>query len=196
MNSAAWIGPAGSALLFATAVLTVSKAERYSIRIRSLIFVLAFFAASIPVLTLPLAGTIRGGVGDLSVTSLLLLTITVLSKLIGKPLVHPKSTTVLALIVLGSGVMLYPSALGATYWDLYALGYGTKLLFFAFLLVSLGAWTLGYHLVAICLTASSLAYSLQIFESRNLWDYWIDPLLVVYALYRISKALRSAELRA
>jgi hypothetical protein len=196
MSSVAWIGPAGSALLFATTALTVSKAERYTVKIRACIFVLALVAASIPVPTLPLAGAIRGVVGDLSMTTLVLLTAAVISKLTGRSLFRPKSVTSVALFVLGSGLILYPTALGATYLDLYALGYGSKLMFFAFLSLSLGAWTFGYHLVAICLTTSVLAYSLQIFESRNLWDYWIDPLLVAYALYRISDALRSASLRA
>lgn len=89
-------------------------------------------------------------------------------------------------------MVLYPSALGLTYFDSYALGYGTKLIIVVFLLLSLGAWYFEYHLAAICLTLSVLAYSLRIFESRNLWDYWIDPLLVVYALYRISKGVKSA----
>jgi hypothetical protein len=194
MNSATWIGLSGSALLFSTAVTTlVAKVKRYPVRVRSLIFIAAFGAALFPLTPLPLAGYIRGGIGDLSVTTWLLLSAAVLSKLRNQPFLRAKSVTGLSILLLGSGLLLYTSALGVTYWDAYALGYGTKSLLVAFLLLSLGAWILGYHLAAICLTVSVLAYTLQILESRNLWDYWIDPLLAVYALYKVSFRVKDAK---
>jgi hypothetical protein len=205
MNGATWIGLTGSALLFAAAVMWLTKARRYSVKARSLTFIVSFIAALLPVFELPIAGYIRGSVGDLSVTTLMLLTATIFSRLRDNRPYSPQSFTALTFLVLGSGLILYTSALGLTYFDIYALGYGTKLIMVVFLLLSLGAWFFEYPLAAICLSASALAYSLQIFESRNLWDYWIDPLLAVYALYWVSrvaigaateKAERDARLRA
>lgn len=81
MNGATWIGLAGSALLFATAVICLIKVERYPVKVRAYIFILSFFAALLPIAGLPVAGYILGGIGGLSVTSLILLTATVYSRL-------------------------------------------------------------------------------------------------------------------
>jgi len=40
------------------------------------------------------------------------------------------------------------------------------------------------------LCAAALAYLAGAYESRNLWDYLIDPLVSVYALVRLLSGVR------
>jgi hypothetical protein len=182
MNIASWIGLAGSALLIGTAAAAVASTLRKSSTARFSITTLAFVLAFVPIHGLPIAAYVRGSIGDISVTTWILLAAVLVSNLTERKISDARSRSVLVRLVLLSGLVLYPSALGATYFDVYTLGYGPKLLWGSFFFLSLLTWYLGYHLVTWCLTASILAYSLQIFESRNLWDYWIDPLVTIYAL--------------
>jgi len=39
-----------------------------------------------------------------------------------------------------------------------------------------------YYFLALILTAAVVAWSLQLLESRNLWDYLIDPLFLLVML--------------
>lgn len=190
MTLASWIGLTGSALLLAATAMMVTRAQRNNTVVHSLTFVVSFILAFVPVQGLPIAGYLRGVIGDLSVTSWILLVTAVVSKVTDRELHRPKSFTALMVLILLSGLVLYPSALGVSYLDTYALGYGTTSLIAVFFLLSLAAWLLEYRLVTVCLTASVLAYSLRIFESRNLWDYWIDPLVTIYALFGLSRIVR------
>jgi hypothetical protein len=173
-------------LLLAATAMMVTRAHRPNTVVHSLTFVVSFILAFVPVQGLPIAGYLRGVIGDLSVTSWILLVTAVVSKVTDRELHRPKSFTALMALILISGLVLYPSALGVSYLDTYALGYAATSLIAVFFLLSLAAWLLEYRLVTVCLTASVLAYSLRIFESRNLWDYWIDPLATIYALFGLS----------
>jgi|GEM_PF-1958928 len=90
-----------------------------------------------------------------------------------------------------SGLLLYPMAGGLTMLDPYRLGYtGTpwSVLLFGYLfswavLCVLKRW---YLLLALIL-ASMLAYYLKLLPSLNLWDYFIDLLVVVYSLFALLK---------
>jgi hypothetical protein len=195
MTAASWIGLMGSALLLGTAATVVARARRYPAFVRVCFFLVPFAAAFYPLGGLPIAGYLRGVIGDLSVTSWTILIATAVSAIGNKETYRTESLSALMLLILGSGFLLYPSALGLTYVDTYAFGYGSKILLTAFFVLSLLTWHVEYHLVAICITASVLAYSLQFLESRNLWDYWIDPLVTFYALFRLSKLARQRPWR-
>jgi hypothetical protein len=168
----------GCALLLATAVLAPFRARGQ----RNLIFLAAFLSAFVPVKGLPIAGYIRGFTGDLSVATLVLLSTTSLSWLRDKELFDRRSLGALMLLVLGSGVVLYPTALGLTYWDAYAMGYGSRAFVAALFLLTMAAWYFDYYLVVLSTTTAALAYSLEVYESSNLWDYLLDPLITLGAL--------------
>jgi len=92
--------------------------------------------------------------------------------------------------VLG-GLLLYPMAGGLTMFDPYRLGYaGTpwSMILFGYLfgwavLCVLKRW----YLLLVLILASVLAYYLKLLPSLNLWDYVIDPLVVVYSLFALLK---------
>jgi hypothetical protein len=53
------------------------------------------------------------------------------------------------------------------------------------LCVTLAAWWARQYAVVFIVVAAALAYLAGAYESRNLWDYLIDPLVSVYALIRL-----------
>jgi hypothetical protein len=85
---------------------------------------------------------------------------------------------------------LYPFALGLTYFDPYALGYGSVEFLTALLVVTLAAWRARLNLIVLVAAAAGLAFLAGAYESRNLWDYLIDPLVSFYALARLLAGLR------
>jgi hypothetical protein len=87
---------------------------------------------------------------------------------------------------LASGCVLYPSALGLGHFDVYVWGWGAGPLLAAVTLVAIGAAASGNR-AAWPLVAAVLLWNAGIFESTNLWDYLVDPVLFVAALFAIWK---------
>ncbi len=150
-----------------------------------------------PLGELSVAGYLRGVVGDLSITTMLLLLGVSVTGLGARPWLAARERMVLAAAVLFAGVGLYPLALGAGPIDPYAWGYGSYGLAGVLLAGGLLAWYARMHgLLALLLVAIG-AYLARLLESDNLWDYLIDPLLVGYAaaywLRRGVAALRRSQ---
>ena len=82
------------------------------------------------------------------------------------------------------GAVMYPSALGIGYIDLYAAGYhpyaGIGMLPLAFLL----SWFAGTRLLAFWVALAVVAQGYSVGESDNAFDYLIDPIIFVYACWR------------
>ncbi len=77
-----------------------------------------------------------------------------------------------------AGLALYPTALGWGRFDVYKYGWN-----FSALTLAVGALALLLiwrgNRFSLVLGAALLAWQLRLLESRNLWDYLVDPLLVV-----------------
>lgn len=94
-----------------------------------------------------------------------------------------------------AGLALYPSALGWGRFDVYTLGWN-----FSALTVAVGALAIGLiwrgHRFHLVLMAALLAWQLGLMESRNLWDYLVDPILLVVSLAAlVGKLLRRKGVR-
>ena len=79
-------------------------------------------------------------------------------------------------LLIAMTALLYPFALGLTMFDRYGLGYSNPWLLAVLLIISLFLWLRKFYFLALIITAAVVAWSLQLLESRNLWDYLIDPL--------------------
>ena len=133
-------------------------------------------------LELPLAGYVRGVIGDLSIVTTLLLWSSILPGNKTTPLAFKVGV---ALIALG----FYPFALGLGMTDPYAWGYGSiafliAVLFFA-VICGLANWSKGVWMIAIAI----LAWSAHWHESTNLWDYVLDPILALWAICALVAAI-------
>jgi hypothetical protein len=154
-----------------------------------------FLAVLVPVGGLPLAGYMRGATGDMSVTSLVLLSAALLHALRGWPPLPGRNQLLLLLVIAAAG--FYPLALGWGDYDPYRLGFGS-LWFLAYLLgvALLAAWK-GLPVIACTIALSVLAWSAGWYESANLWDYLLDPMVSIYAVAAITmpgiRKLRAAR---
>ena len=80
-----------------------------------------------------------------------------------------------------AGAALYPMALGAGAFDPYPAGWHFSWLFVILLSVTLVLLFLKNRF-SVILLATILAYDLHLLESSNLWDYLVDPILVLVAV--------------
>ncbi len=126
-------------------------------------------------LELPLSAYVRGVIGDLSIVTVVLLLSTLLMR--------NQSTPWLAKLAIGLvGLIFYPFALGLGMFDPYGWGYSSAALLIAvliFALISAAAnWNAGVWMVGLAIIAWSVGWH----ESTNLWDYLIDPFLMLWAI--------------
>jgi hypothetical protein len=156
----------------------------------------------IPFGGLPLAACMRGWIGDLSIPSLVLLLLSILRPVCACPpggeLHTPSpggvgnrgdrskyaSLAMIAIAALG----LYPMALGIGYFDPYRLGYGNSWFICGLLLIALAACFRQLPVVALTIALAVLAWGVGWYESNNLWDYLLDPLLAIYAISALARA--------
>lgn len=122
---------------------------------------------------------IRGAIGDISITSGILLA-SVLYKTIKELLVNknenlPILSNIGLVIIFIIGAILYISTFGFISYDVYSLGYLSPNTLIIFGIVILVLILLNRHIGYIWLFAlASFLFHLQ--SSNNLWDYLIDPL--------------------
>lgn len=134
--------------------------------------------------SIPVAGSnpwlwINGAVGELSILTVVLLTLFILRKLADMHLVECRTRFHLYFLVLLMGFLLYPATLGLSQFDPYALGYGVQL---SLLVLSLAIlyWVFQQRQVAVLLLIVVAASEIGLLSSRNSWDYLIDPLLWLF----------------
>jgi len=175
-------GLAGAAAATAAVLLELPGIARLRRAHPTPLLLAALVVALVPLDALPAAGYLRGIVGDLSVTTVLLLVRSLLRPVLGWEAIDARSRTALQVLVAAGGLLLYPLALGLGPFDPYRLGYASPW-FLALLLVL--AVAAGFHrltLVTACLALAVLAWAAGVYESRNLWDYLIDPLVAAWGL--------------
>lgn len=136
-------------------------------------------AVLIPIDGLSLAAYLRGTIGDLSITSLLLLLAALGSSLCGWPIPHGRNKLLLLIVCIAIG--FYPLVLGWGIFDPYYLGYGDFWFMGGVLAISLLVIWRGLPMIALALALAVLAWSVGWYESNNAWDYLIDPIVAFYA---------------
>ncbi len=180
----------GCGLLCLAVAATGIRLRRFSIRARIAVMLAAALVLFVPLGDLAVAAYVRGAIGDLSVATLVLAGAACIAQLTGRSLIAQRDMRALLWLVAIAAAFLYPFALGLTPFDPYALGYGSVGFVTALLLVTLAAWYARLNLVVLVVIAAALAYLGGTYESRNLWDYLIDPLVSMYALVWLLAGLR------
>jgi hypothetical protein len=171
-------GLAGVALVMAAACLLLPGASRLPCKRLAWLMVAVFVAVLIPVHGLPLAAYVRGATGDLSITTLVLLLGAIWRQLAGRPAAIG-SVNLLAIVL--AALALYPMALGWGGFDPYRLGFGDPWFLSGLLILALGAIWLKLPGMTAAIALAVLAWGAGWYESGNLWDYLLDPLVSIYA---------------
>jgi hypothetical protein len=189
-------GLIGQGLLLLAVFLKLAQAQRLARNVRWLAALGLMIVVWVPFGDLSLAGYVRGAAGDLSITSVWLLMTAVLGRLLDRSLRGERSTALLLALVLLTGLWFYPLSLGVGPVDPYQWGYRPWGLGAVLALLAAAAWWRQLYLVTIVLSLALLAWSKSLYESANLWDYMIDPLLLAYALGYFIKMLGRKALSA
>jgi len=191
INVADITGLAGATLALTAPLLLAPPIRRLKrVHIGLLMGATAIVVAA-PIGPLPLAAYARGGFGDLSVTTNVLLVIGIYPHLSGRRRVDRREETAICRLVAVTALVFYPLALGFGPFDPYRLGYGSPWFLAGLLALALGAWAGRFHLISTCIALAVLAQAVSWNESTNLWDYLLDPLVSIYAVFMVlSGALR------
>ncbi len=172
-------GLAGVALAATVVASRMPVISRLVPRYRGWMLAVVFAFMLLPLGALPLAGYLRGATGDLSITTLVLLAASLLRMQRGWPVLPGRNTMLMLIVIAAAG--FYPLALGWGEYDPYRLGYGSYLLLSCLLGMALLAALGGLPAITFTLAVAVLAWSVGWYESANLWDYLLDPLVAVYA---------------
>lgn len=143
----------------------------------------------IPFGALSLAEILRGLLGDLSSTSLLMLVLAL--RINTDALQHRNLKIFIALLALA----LFPFALGIGMFDPYRLGFGNPWFIAGLLVMSLSAYYLRQTYIALSITLAVLAWSIGWGEANNVWNYLLDSWLGIYALGSVLTLLGKAVVR-
>jgi hypothetical protein len=191
-------GLAGCALALTAVCVQLPGVSHLSRKKRAWLLAAVFVAVLVPFDGLPAAGYLRGVTGDLSIPTLLLLAAAILRFLSGghaneefPRFCWGKGRRALLLLIVLAAAALYPMALGWGSFDPYRLGYGSPWFLAVLLALAMAAIFLGLSEIAYAVTLAVLAWGVGWYESNNLWDYLLDPLVAVYAA--VSLALYSAS---
>jgi hypothetical protein len=137
-----------------------------------------------------LAGWLLALTGMLSTGSLLVLLLGILPRLGIKTGIDRDQQTGSWPLWLLLGLVLYPAALGFANFDAYVWGYDPLMSWICLGLSPL-FWLLRQRLIGLWLSLSVLAWTLELGESTNLWDYLIDPWLVIASIFWLLRYLFS-----
>lgn len=183
-----WLPHIGSALVLASAATAIVRRFLPDQTRQRILFGFLFLACLIPFTEFSLSHYIRILTGDLSITGFIILGLAAFTSFRPNKS-HPDHTQLLtpALAITLVSLALYPTALGLTYFDLYAFGYYPIILGPIMLVLFVGALWFDFTLCAVLLVAGFLAFAFGILESDNLWDYLLDPVVAAYAFYLVIK---------
>ena len=188
ISANAILGLLGCGLASLAAVATVIRLRRLPVRVRYAVMLAAALAVFVPIGDLSIAACVRGVTGDLSAATLVLAGAACFTQVTGRASIGHRNKEALYWLLALAAAFLYPFALGWTRFDPYALGYGSIEFVTALLLVTFAAWWARLDLIVFVIVAAALAYLAGAYESRNLWDTLIDPLVALYAMVRLLTA--------
>ena len=175
-------GLLGCGLASLAVVATAIRLRRLTVRARYAVMLFAALALFVPIGDLPIAAYVRGVTGDLSAAALVLAGAALITQVTGRTLIGHRDKLALCWLLALAAAFLYPFALGWTRFDPYALGFGSAGFITALLVITLASWWARLYLAVIVVVIAVLAFLAGAYESRNLWDYLIDPLVSFYAL--------------
>ena len=147
----------------------------------TLLFLAALAALFIPLGEAPPIYRLRGLLGEFSVTTFTLACAALAGRLRGRPVIDPNQGLIVLAGIAAVGLVLYPTALGLTRFDLYAWGYFSTPMLAGIGLLGFVALALRLHVIVFILGASLLVAGLGLLPSSNLWDHLTDLPLTLFA---------------
>ena len=176
------LGFPGTFLGLAAAAAIVLKLRDSTAAVKITVVLICAVVSLIPVGGLYLFEYFISLVGHLSITTMVLLSATLSETLLRQKLIDTRERLLLCLVIAVAAIVLYPSAYGILSFSTYALGFGSLPFISALLLLAIIFTAFQKHMAALIIFLSALAFDLNLLSTGNLWDYLIDPLVVIYAV--------------
>ena len=153
-----------------------------------ILVLISAFIVGIPVVGLPLARWMISFNANFSISLTAILFYKVTENSFGVKLLDKNALLTCWIFALTAGVILYPMALGLGRFDPYLAGWGFSWLFVVMCGVTI-LLLIMKNRFAVVLIAAILAYNLHLLESTNLWDYLVDPFMVLVSCIALSSGL-------
>jgi hypothetical protein len=147
-----------------------------------LLFFATLVALFLPLGEAPPVYRLRGLLGEFSVTTLVLACAALAGRFRGRTVIDPPQSLILLAGIGTVGLVLYPTALGLTRFDLYAWGYFSMPMLAGIGLFGFIALALRLYWIVFILGTALLTAGLDLLPSGNLWDHLIDLPLTLFAL--------------
>ncbi len=171
-----------SILLVASPVFAL--AVRRSLRLAVILALTASGFLFVPINSVSLILQLKGVFADLSLTTVMLLTIWPLLR-VNNISLNGSDFTWLCAVVLTLAFTLYPMALGVGPYDSYMLGYQPSVLLTLVAAMGVLAVQKKYWVSAATVVVVLFGYWLRVLPSQNFWDYLLDPILVIFAVIHL-----------
>jgi len=170
----------GHLLLLATCILFLVPMRRWTPLPRAIALGVCLSVGLARVGDLRLIAYPSGVVGDLSITTQVLLISILLKRIAGLDVLPARERSLLLAAAVSVGFLLYTFSSGLTGLDVYSMGFGSP-----WLMVALAVATIvcgRYHPgAALVILVGVLAFDFGLLASANVWDYLLDPILVLFA---------------
>jgi len=170
----------GHLLLLAVALLFLLPIRRLSPLPRGVTLVVCIGIGLARVGDLRLIGYPAGVLGDLSITTQILLATAILKRAAGVDVLPSADRSFLLAAAAWTGLILYVLSSGLTILDLYSLGFGSGW-FMVVLAMGIIASTRDRPGAALVIVLGVLAFDFGLLGSTNVWDYLLDPVLVLFS---------------
>jgi hypothetical protein len=170
----------GHLLLVAMALLFLLPIRRLSPLPRGVALIVSIGIGLARVGDLRLIAYPAGVLGDLSITTQILLAAAIAKRAAGVDVLPSRDRSFLLATAAATGPVLYGLSSGLTILDLYSLGFGSGWLM-AVLAIAIIACSRYRPGAALAIVVGVLAFDFGLLGSSNVWDYLLDPVLVLFS---------------
>jgi len=170
----------GHLLLVSAVLLLLLPVRRWSPLTRGVVLAACVGIGFSRIGDLRLVAYPAGVLGDLSITTQILLAATIVKRVAGVVVLPAADRSFLLAAAAAIGLPLQILSSGLTPLDLYSLGFGSGVLTVVLALATITCWR--YRpAAALVILVGVLAFDLGLLTSANVWDYLLDLALVVFA---------------